>query len=97
MADVDQPQIQADSSALTSDTGNAQIVVNTTHRGQAAESTQNVAGVLFDTVEFADGSELSDEPVAMLRRNVSFKKAAIVDYAAHESDIVDGLPTCEFV
>src|SRR4051794_4723514 len=34
-------------------------------------SGQAVAGILFDTVEFADQSNASDEPVAFLRRNVS--------------------------
>jgi hypothetical protein len=61
--------------------------------------TQNVAGVLFDTVEFADGTYLSDEPVAMLRRNVSFQASKIVNFAALNASgaIVDALPTCEFV
>lgn len=95
-ANIDQPNIEVDSSSLTG-TGDQSITHEHTARGQAAEATQNVAGVLFDTVEFADGSELSDEPVAMVRRNVSFKKASIVDFVTHESDIVDGLPTCEFV
>lgn len=58
---------------------------------------QNVAGVLFDTVEFADASEASDEPAAFLRRNVSFKADKIVDFVAYEAAIRAGLPTCEFV
>jgi hypothetical protein len=58
---------------------------------------QNVAGVLFDTVEFAGNEDTSDEPVAMLRRNVSFQATKIVDFVAHEAAIRAGLPTCEFV
>lgn len=58
---------------------------------------QNVAGILFDTVEFADGSNASDEPVAMLRRNVSFRSDKIVDYVTHETALKAALTTCEFV
>lgn len=58
---------------------------------------QNVAGILFDTVEFADQSEASDEPVAMVRRNVSFRADKIVDYATHEVALKAALTTCEFV
>lgn len=58
---------------------------------------QAVAGILFDTVEFADGSDASDEPVAMLRRNVSFQAAKIVDYATYQAALEAALPTCEFI
>lgn len=58
---------------------------------------QNIAGILFDTVEFADGSNASDEPVAMVRRNVSFQATKIVDYATHEVALKAALTTCEFV
>lgn len=59
--------------------------------------TGDIAGILFDTVEFADDSEASNEPVAMLRRNVSFNSANIVDFDDYESDLVAALSTCEFV
>ncbi len=55
------------------------------------------AGILFDTVEFADGSQKSDEPAAFLRRNVSFNKDRIVDYATASGALASALPTCEFV
>jgi len=58
---------------------------------------QAVAGILFDTVEFADGSDASDEPVAMVRRNASFRADKIVDYATHEVALKAALPTCEFI
>jgi hypothetical protein len=58
---------------------------------------QTAAAILFDTVEFADGTDASDEPVAILRRNVSFDKQKIVDYATYTSDLASGLPTCEFI
>lgn len=58
---------------------------------------QAVAGVLNDTVEFADGSAASDEPAAFLRRNVSFRADKIVDFATNAAAIRAALPTCEFV
>lgn len=58
---------------------------------------QNVAGILFDTVEFGDNSDASDEPVAMLRRNVSFKANKIVDFATHQVAVRAALTTCEFI
>lgn len=61
------------------------------------DGTGTIAGILFDTVEFADGTSASNEPVAMLRRNVSFKSANIVDFATHEAALEAALSTCEFV
>jgi hypothetical protein len=58
---------------------------------------QNVAGVLFDTVEFADNTDVSDEPVAFVRRNVSFDATKIVDYATHEAALKAALTSCEFI
>ena len=58
---------------------------------------QTVSAILFDTVEFADNSDASDEPVAILRRNVSFDKLKIVDYATYATALGTALPTCEFV
>jgi hypothetical protein len=58
---------------------------------------QTIAGILNDTVEFADASDASDEPVAMLRRNVSFQATKIVDYATYETALKTALPTCEFI
>ncbi len=96
LAGEDLENFTYDASLLTG-SPSADISVSVTTRGAPAESTQNVAGILFDTVEFADGSMLSDEPVAMLRRDVSFNAAAIVNFATYETQIVDGLPTCEFI
>lgn len=59
--------------------------------------TGKVAGILFDTVEFADGTVASDEPVAFLRRNVSFDKLKIVSFATYTSNLATDLPTCEFL
>lgn len=58
---------------------------------------QNVAGILFDTVEFADGTDASDEPVAMVRRNVSFQSTKIIDYATYSVALKAALTTCEFI
>ena len=63
----------------------------------ASASGQNVAGVLFDTVEFADGTVLSNEPVAFLRRNASFQSAKIVDFATYQVPLKAALSTCEFL
>jgi len=62
-----------------------------------AASGQAVAGILFDTVEFADASDASDEPAAFVRRNVSFQATKIVDYATHGAAVRAALTTCEFV
>jgi hypothetical protein len=61
------------------------------------DGSGTIAGILFDTVEFADGSTASNEPVAMLRRNVSFNSENIVDFATHEADLIADLSTCEFL
>lgn len=63
----------------------------------ASASGQNVAGILFDTVEFADNTAVSNEPVAMVRRNVSFKADRIVDYNTYRRALADNLTTCEFI
>jgi hypothetical protein len=62
-----------------------------------AAAGQAVAGILFDTVEFADNSDASDEPIAMLRRNVSFQSTKIPDFATHATAVRAALPTCEFI
>ena len=46
---------------------------------------QSITAILFDTVEFADATTASNEPVAILRRNVSFDSTKIVDYATHSA------------
>jgi hypothetical protein len=89
------PLLTADATQLTGP-GNQDVTIQETQQ-QTAAGAQNVAGILFDTVEFADNSELSDEPVAMLRRNVSFQASKIVGFAANQSAITAALPTCEFV
>lgn len=58
---------------------------------------QAVAGILYDTVEFADGSDASDKPAAFLRRNVSFDATKIVDFGTHEAVLEAALSTCEFL
>lgn len=62
-----------------------------------AASGQAVAGILFDTVEFADNTDASDEPVAFLRRNASFKSDKIPDFATYAVAVRAALPSCEFV
>lgn len=61
-----------------------------------AAAGQTIAGILNDTVEFADNTDVSDEPAAMLRRNVSFQATKIVDFVTHETALRAALTTCEF-
>lgn len=61
------------------------------------EGSGDIAGILFDTVEFADDTSASNEPVAMLRRNVSFNSANIVDFDTYEGALTSALDTCEFL
>jgi hypothetical protein len=89
------PLPAADASLLTGP-GNQDIVIVETQQA-GVTGAQTVAGILYDTVEFADGSELSDEPVAMLRRNVSFQASAIIGFATYESAVQTALPSCEFI
>lgn len=62
-----------------------------------AASGQTVAGILFDTVEFADNSNASDEPAAFVRRNAEFDSTKIVDFETYEEDVREALSTCEFI
>lgn len=90
-------RVNTDASQLTGPGNQDAVAVESAQDTTAG--AQTVAGILFDTVEFADGSELSDEPVAMLRRNVSFRAAAIANFATLNSGgaITTALPSCEFV
>lgn len=60
---------------------------------------QSIAAILFDTVEFADATTASNEPVAILRRNASFKQSAIVDYVTYSSALATwaGTRNVEFI
>ena len=61
-----------------------------------AASGQNVAGVLYDTVEFADATAASNQPIAFVRRNASFKLDKLVGYTGNETAVKAALSTCEF-
>jgi hypothetical protein len=52
-----------------------------------AAGGQAVAAVLFRTTEFADGTDKSDKPVAILDKDgvYDFDKLKIVDFATHEA------------
>lgn len=58
---------------------------------------QAVAGILYDTVEFVDATDQSDEPAAFLRRGASFDITKIVDFATHAVAVRAALATCEFI
>lgn len=68
-----------------------------TYERFASASGQAVAGILYDTLEFADNTSVSNEPVAMVRRNVSFSSVKIIDYATYGAAVRAALSTCEFV
>ena len=71
--------------------------VDNTYERYTNASAQNVAGILFDTVEFADNTSVSNEPVAYLRRNVSFDSTKIVDFATYATQVRAALTSCEFL
>ena len=70
---------------------------DSTYERFTAASGQVVAGILFDTVEFADNTSVSNEPVAYLRRNVSFDSTKIVDFATYQATVRTALASCEFL
>jgi hypothetical protein len=70
---------------------------DTQYERYTAASGQAVAGILYDTVEFADATNASDEPVAMVRRNCSFDATKIIDYGTHGVAVRAALTSCEFV
>lgn len=68
-----------------------------TYERYVSGAGQNVAGILFDTVEFLDNTSVSNEPVAYLRRNVSFNSTKIIDFATYAAVVRASLSTCEFL
>lgn len=70
---------------------------DSTYERYVSGAGQNVAGVLFDTVEFADATTVSNEPAAFVRRNVSFQSTKIIDFAAYQVPLKAALSTCEFL
>lgn len=94
LAEKDVKEMTIDASALTG-TG-ATGAVETTKEGKST-----IAGILFNTVEFASAASSSNEPAAMLRRNCSFKKQAIPKFEELETELVtwgkEALVLCEFV
>jgi hypothetical protein len=64
-----------------------------------AAGGQAVAGILFDTVEFASNADTSNEPAAMLRKSVSFDKTKIVDFVTFQADLetFGEAHDCEFI
>jgi hypothetical protein len=81
LAETDVALITTNSGSLTG--GAHSATVTTTTPGTSTD--QAIAGILFDTVEFASGQDTSNEPAAFLRRNVNFDKTKIVDYATYQS------------
>src|SRR3954466_16355977 len=71
--------------------------VDNQYERYVAGGGQAISAILFDTVEFADATDARDEPVAILRRNVSFNSTKIVDFATYAAAVRAALSTCEFV
>lgn len=74
---------------------------DSTYEEYTGAEGQAIAGILFETVEFADATSASNEPAAFLRRNVSFDLNKIVDFEGLEADLkawAEGPGVnCEFV
>lgn len=70
---------------------------DSTYERYVSGAGQNVAGILYDTVEFLDNTTVSNEPVAMVRRNVSFDSTKIRDFATYQAVVRASLTTCEFL
>jgi hypothetical protein len=70
---------------------------DSTYERYVSGAGQAVAGVLYDTVEFADNTSVSNEPVAFVRRNVSFTSTKIIDFATYQTVLRATLSTCEFL
>jgi hypothetical protein len=87
------PQLVVDATLATGGT----VTMSTTTQGVTAVGAQAIAGILYDTVEFVDGTDKSDQPAAMVRRDCEFRSDKIVDYATYAGALATALPSCEFV
>lgn len=93
----DVPTIEVTDISLTGGDGEVAISANT--QGVEGVAADNIAGILFETVEFADNTPGSQEPAAMLRRNVSFDKDNIKGYANYTAALTawGEATNCEFI
>lgn len=53
------------------------------------EGSQAIAGILFETIEFADATSASNEPAAYVCWNVNFDKNKIVNFKDLEGDLLE--------
>lgn len=85
-------EMTIDAASVTGTVTEADVVTTT-------EGGQKIAGILFDTVEFADATVASDEPAAFLRRNVQFDQNSIVNWETLKTDLLAWAKetNCEFV
>lgn len=63
-----------------------------------AAGGQNVDAILFRTTEFADGTNKSDKPVAILDKDgvYDFDSAKILDFATHEAALTAAFTKSNF-
>lgn len=64
-----------------------------------AAGGQAVAAILFRTTEFADGTDKSDKPVAIIDAptvGVDFDKLKIVDFVTHETALTEAFVNSNF-
>lgn len=53
------------------------------------EGSQNIAGILFDTVEFVDASAASNEPAAMVCQDLKLDENKIKGFEEFESELLE--------
>jgi hypothetical protein len=72
-------------------TGGEDAVADVTVTGGVTEveGSQNIAGIMFDTVEFADATAGSNEPTAMVCQDLKLDKNKIIGFAEFESELLE--------
>lgn len=80
LAEKDLKQMTIDTTATTGT--DPEGTVETTKEG-----AEKIAGLLYETQEFADASSNSNEPAALLNRFCSFKKQAIPSFTELETEL----------
>lgn len=67
--------------------GDAAEAVTVTGGVSEVEGSQNIAGLMFDTVEFADATAGSNEPCAMVCQDLKLDKNKIKGFGTFESEL----------
>ncbi len=67
--------------------GDAAEAVTVTQGVEEVQGSQNIAGILFDTIEFADATAGSNEPAAMVCQDLKLDENKIVGFSEFESEL----------